>query len=194
MIEQEQFVECCASSRMLEEEHYRLSSSAAAQMAIEEGKIVDFPDGDTLQVDLDDDASEKRMNEAMSLLQIKCRQSWDPSSPDGGSSPDPDPVVVVTASRSGHKHARIKLPFKVSALERIALQAALGSDYKREILSVFDLRRGDPTPTVFFELPGYDNTQKALPPAVEPTLLEAGPATAYGVPELNADWLDLLVQ
>lgn len=43
---------------------------------------------------------------------------------------------VEKASKSGlpHRHIVVTLPFEVSEAERIAFQAALGSDHKREIL------------------------------------------------------------
>jgi len=53
-------------------------------------------------------------------------------------------------SKSGlpHRHVVVSLPFGVNAAERIALQAILGSDPTREMLSVFRYYRGDPCPTL----------------------------------------------
>ena len=62
--------------------------------------------------------------------------------------------VVVTESRSGHgkKHYVVKLKRPITVVERIALQAILGSDRRREANS---LRRhvidGETSPTLFFE-------------------------------------------
>jgi hypothetical protein len=62
--------------------------------------------------------------------------------------------VVVSDSRSGQgkKHYVVKLKRPVTTIERIALQAILGSDRRREANS---LRRhildGELTPTLFFE-------------------------------------------
>lgn len=49
------------------------------------------------------------------------------------------------------KHITVTLPFDVSDSERIAWQASLGSDYKRELLSMIRLTRGDVHPTLFVE-------------------------------------------
>lgn len=58
-------------------------------------------------------------------------------------------------SRSGYprRHVIVTLPFDVSPWQRIAWQAALGSDPVRELLSAIRLRRGDVHPTLFVEAP-----------------------------------------
>lgn len=64
--------------------------------------------------------------------------------------------VTATPSRSGNTHVRARLPYAVSDTERIALQACLGSDRKRELLSMLriKLHAGERPPTVFFETVG----------------------------------------
>jgi len=65
-----------------------------------------------------------------------CRHSWAPS-------PSGEP---------GHFHFTVTLGRHIeSETERLALQAMLGSDITREILSYREMRRGDPIVTVFFE-------------------------------------------
>ncbi len=56
-------------------------------------------------------------------------------------------------SKSGgeHRHVIVTMPHKVTPLERIALQAMLGSDLKRELLSWHRVNTDTPDPTVFFE-------------------------------------------
>jgi|SRR6185369_2135334 len=57
-------------------------------------------------------------------------------------------------SKSGlpHRHVIVYLNRPVrSHEERILLQAALGSDRKRELLSWIRIQNGNPTPSVFFE-------------------------------------------
>lgn len=58
-------------------------------------------------------------------------------------------------SKSGgeRRHITVRVPLKVTPLERIALQAILGSDWRRELLSLDRLNRGDAVPTMFFEKP-----------------------------------------
>jgi len=66
----------------------------------------------------------------------------------------PQAVFGVTKSRSkpDGKHITITVPGRnFSAIERIAYQAVLGSDRKRELLSLFDVDAGRELPTVFFE-------------------------------------------
>lgn len=63
------------------------------------------------------------------------------------------PGVVVTPSKSGgeKKHIRVKLGQSQPLLARIALQAALGSDGRREGISILRALRGEPNVVVFFE-------------------------------------------
>lgn len=56
-------------------------------------------------------------------------------------------------SGGGRRHITLTLPFEVSPWQRIALQAALGSDPVRELLSATRLMRGDVHPTLFVEKP-----------------------------------------
>ncbi len=71
--------------------------------------------------------------------------------------------VKLTASAGGNKHAYLTSQFlswfddgsNEQAILRVALQACLGSDRKRELLSLLRiLFRLDRPPTVFFEIPG----------------------------------------
>jgi hypothetical protein len=48
----------------------------------------------------------------------------------------------------GHKHITVSFKTPLEPWQRIALQAALGSDRKRELLACL---QGNPGPTVFFE-------------------------------------------
>jgi hypothetical protein len=57
-----------------------------------------------------------------------------------------------SASGGQHRHVVVTLARDVSQFERIAFQAMLGSDLKREVLSFERLRSGmHPNPSVFFE-------------------------------------------
>jgi hypothetical protein len=66
-------------------------------------------------------------------------------------------VVAMTEniSRGGlpGRHIRIIMAFDMTDAERIAWQASLGSDPKRELLSMMRLQRGDDYPTLFVEKP-----------------------------------------
>lgn len=50
-----------------------------------------------------------------------------------------------------HMHITVTLPFKVDPWQRIALQAAFGSDPMRELLSITRLMKGDSHPTILVE-------------------------------------------
>ena len=64
-------------------------------------------------------------------------------------------AVEEAPSSSGlpHCHVRIRLPFDVTPWQRIALQAALGSDPVRELLSCVRMLKGDVHPTLLVERP-----------------------------------------
>jgi len=63
-----------------------------------------------------------------------------------------DTIRTTPSRRSGHYHVVLRLDRNIDPTMRVALQACLGSDRKREILSalriLFDMDR---PPTVFFE-------------------------------------------
>lgn len=63
--------------------------------------------------------------------------------------------VKEKVSKSGLPNRHITLTFgrTFTALERINLQAMLGSDRKHEFLSLISLAAGHPSPTMFFEKP-----------------------------------------
>lgn len=61
---------------------------------------------------------------------------------------------IVRPSSSGHPdrfHITVTLKESVTSFERIALQAALGSDPMREMLSLMRIYTNNPHPTLFFE-------------------------------------------
>lgn len=61
---------------------------------------------------------------------------------------------VIADSKSGkpwRKHITVTLKNPITPLERIALQACLGSDRKRELLSLEQLKNNDPHSTLFLE-------------------------------------------
>jgi hypothetical protein len=61
----------------------------------------------------------------------------------------------ITTSKSGgdRKHITLTLDRDITPTERILLQATLGSDRKRELLSYFRVLDGEELPTLFFEVP-----------------------------------------
>jgi hypothetical protein len=117
------------------------SPEAAAARAEKKGCVVVFPEPNQLFIDIDDLESLQAFERVFSIVQeyLPC-------------------AYVKTPSPSGNHdrwHIVVTLERPVrDDIERIALQAILGSDRKRE---AHDMRRalaGHPTPTRFFELKG----------------------------------------
>ena len=65
-------------------------------------------------------------------------------------------------------HVTVTLESPVTNLERLALQAMLGSDRLHELLSMRSHLSGDPTPTVFFEKPETASRPVPALPVYEP--------------------------
>jgi hypothetical protein len=65
--------------------------------------------------------------------------------------------VIESESKSGNKHVRIYTAYPLSVEERIALQAILGSDPKKELCSLRRWLSGDPIPILLFEKPTEDD-------------------------------------
>lgn len=59
--------------------------------------------------------------------------------------------VIETPSKSGRTHVRIYTAYPLSVEERIALQAILGSDPKKELCSLRRWLQGDEIPILLFE-------------------------------------------
>lgn len=106
---------------------------------VKEGNDILFPAEDELQVDIDSDEQYEIYQANFSIL---CRESRDVF----------QTRMVESKSGPGHKHITIKWRgHKFTAYERIAWQAALGSDPKRELLSALRCHAGDAHPTLFVE-------------------------------------------
>ena len=58
---------------------------------------------------------------------------------------------VKESKKRGHVHVVITMPSAVSDLERVALQAVLGSDIKREAFNYCRVKRRNKYPIVLFE-------------------------------------------
>lgn len=113
-----------------------------------EGNVVSIPEEDELQIDIDTEEQYVRFCALYEIFEreMKC------SVHGGGINRHETP------SRSGlpNRHIRIHLPFNVGPAERIAWQAALGSDPTRELLSLFRVLRGESDPTMLIEQPGWN--------------------------------------
>ena len=108
------------------------------------GLTVVLPGENELFIDLDDDASVEHYADMLAVLDEN----------------DIQYQTRETTSAGGNTHAYVTLPGPpLSPQLRIALQAARGSDRKRELLSALRIRLHlDRPPTVFFEVPIAENS------------------------------------
>lgn len=109
----------------------------------DEGLVPSFPADNELQIDIDTQAQYVKFRAQLEILQRSI-----------GGQHDIELEPVVTPSKSGlpRRHVRIRLPFKLDVWQRIAWQAALGSDPVRELLSCVRAHRGDDHPTMLVEV------------------------------------------
>lgn len=105
-----------------------------------ENKIVVYPQPNQLQVDIDSDAHWDTFNAQIRILLQRVKVGK---------------IEMVPSVNTGHWHVTItldELEFREDLLAvRLLLQACLGSDLKRELLSWFRIETGDPNPTLFIE-------------------------------------------
>lgn len=110
------------------------------QSAKKKGLGVRYPAPNELFVDLDTQAAIDTFERAAAILaRSEKGMRWERHP-----SPSREP---------GHAHVVVTLQRKVGAKERILLQACLGSDPLRELLSLQRFEAGNPHPTLFFERP-----------------------------------------
>lgn len=102
--------------------------------AKEQGLDVRYPMANELFVDIDDEHSQKVFDENYLLIEGTTGLSATPS-----------------RRKENGRHIIVTLNRNVTPIERIALQAALGSDPRREAHSLRRYFAGDPLPTLFFE-------------------------------------------
>lgn len=111
------------------------NSEDAIKWAAENNLDVVLPDDFTLLIDIDKYADRKVFETNRDLIDAAYGIT----------------EVLENYSRSGGTHFTVHLKTPVSRLERIALQAVLGSDLRREAHSLRRLRAGESNPTLFFE-------------------------------------------
>lgn len=118
------------------------------------GRRVVLPEPDQLFVDIDNESALERYEYARRILIEHALVFIDEAG---------QIVETMAPSPSGKEHryhVTLKMTRALTHVERIAFQAAIGSDPMRELLSLVQLEKGEPHPVVFFELPLPD----AAPP------------------------------
>lgn len=115
------------------------SSEKALKEADAKDMVVVLPDDFTLQIDIDTAESYR-----LFLFRIKYLGKWF------------NLTHKQNPSKKGeeHRHIYVRLSEAISSMERIFLQLYLGSDSKREFLSLMRIKNDDPHPTLFFENKG----------------------------------------
>lgn len=108
----------------------------AIDKAKADGMTVYVPDNHTITLDLDNPESERIHDEMKSLVEklfhIQFKDSW--------------------TSKSGHKHVLYTTDITLTNETRIAIQACLGSDLKREILCLNrSVNHQTPNPSILFK-------------------------------------------
>lgn len=104
----------------------------------ERGLEVYEPGISEILIDLDDQASQYVME---ALVPLARRVGIDVK------------VKKILRSQHGNKHAYLEVPFALSPIERLLLQAVFGSDRKRELLSYARIRKNISPASVLFVVP-----------------------------------------
>lgn len=113
-------------------------SKDAHEIAQKNGWRVVVPENNQLQLDIDDNHSYQIWAKHRNVIEKSLKIT----------------KVVETPSKSGKPgrcHITVDLDVTLKPDERIVLQALLGSDRTREILSWVNLKRNDESPTLFYE-------------------------------------------
>lgn len=115
----------------------KISSETAYREAADDNLDVVLPEPYDLFIDIDGEEDMKRFDRGMDVMIQQFNAQ----------------VIKSTPSRSGlpKRHLIVRLNRQVTNAERIALQAALGSDPVREILGIVRVQHNDPHPTLFLE-------------------------------------------
>ena len=123
---------------VLSTERYLESRIEYCKRMEKEGFKIVHPDAWTLLLDLDSEEAKRTFETRLGRLNYELSLDLK----------DQAKATIVPSKTKGHYHALVRMPHKLARFERIALQAVLGSDPVREILSIFRIWRGDQYPTL----------------------------------------------
>lgn len=129
----------CGLREVANDEYIEMSDELVRRVAGSHGEFeAVFPQPNELQLDIDSEEDYARFERVFYLLVALT---------------DADIGCKTAPSKSGlpRRHVTISLPFTVTDVERILLQACLGSDGRRELYGFRRWLAGDPQPTVFIE-------------------------------------------
>lgn len=108
----------------------------AQRKAEEKGCVVEYADEGELQLDIDSDEAFSTFQDQLALFNDLGLFRWN--------------GYTVRRSRSGNRHITIPLTNPLPMETRILLQACLGSDRRRELLSFAGMLKGQEHPILFF--------------------------------------------
>lgn len=114
-----------------------LKNEKAFEKAQQENLDIVFPKDNELQIDIDNEHSYILFLNQLTILAKYLQLLNVEEHPSKGGSPG--------------RHITVRLGKSFTPLERLALQAMLGSDRIRELLGFIRLYRGEQHPTLFFE-------------------------------------------
>jgi hypothetical protein len=114
------------------------SSQSAYDQATRENLVVFLPAANQLFIDIDNELGYAKYLRNYPLLQEFYAVTGVAENPSKSGDPD-------------RRHITISLVEEISPIERLLLQAFLGSDVKREFLGLQRVKSGDPAPTLFLE-------------------------------------------
>jgi hypothetical protein len=116
--------------------HHPFSDASARAKAERLNCDILYSDDTTLLLDLDTPEAVSAFKERLDLAE-ELGFAWNFS-------------YDILTSRSGRSHGVLDLRIPLPVDQRIALQAILGSDWKREMLSLAGLRKGQENPILLF--------------------------------------------
>ncbi len=153
--------EFCGKTTLESEEDYsKEQREKFVERMLNEGFIVIYPKNNELLIDLDTEEQVSQFERLITILSENYPELIVPQTIDGRES-----YSISWTSKGGEpgKHVKITLSRDLSPIERIAFQAALGSDPVRELLSLIRLEKRDFKPTLFVEDPRTFPTTKLNP-------------------------------
>jgi hypothetical protein len=121
------------------------------QRARDRGQSIEVAKPDVLQIDIDGPEAYARFEEQLEIYE-NCETL-----------PALGKIVERDSRTPGHKHITIELPTEYSIEQRVMLQALLGSDLKRELLSLASHYNGHENPIVFYRPQEESNAAQTGP-------------------------------
>jgi hypothetical protein len=134
------------------------NSDRARERAVVEGLDVVYPEPNQLFIDIDNEHSYRLFENQLAIVNKFIGYAERKETPSKNNTPEQPFKLHITLTFDD---------VEFTALERLALQAMLGSDRVRELLGYIEMKNDDSTPTLFLEknkLKGLLNSSTAIEP------------------------------